>query len=235
MDILRILGRTILVLILLFILTKIMGKKQVSQLSLFDYIIGITIGSIAADISLDIEKNLLSGIISLCIYSVMSIAVSYVTMKSISLRRFIIGVPTILIENNKIIEDGLKKSKIDVNDLLTEARSQGYFKLEDIEYAIMETNGKISFMPCSKNAPVVKKDVISKINKESLVANIIIDSKLLDKNLKEMHKDKKWLDKTLKIQGYSDYENIMLATLDINDKLIVYEKNVCTKKSSVLE
>ena len=134
MDMLRIFGRTILVLILLFILTKIMGKKQVSQLSLFDYIIGITIGSIAADISLDIEKNLMSGIISLCTYSVMSIIVSHVTMKSISLRRFIIGVPTILIENNKIIEGGLKKAKIDVNDLLTESRSQGYFKLEDIEY-----------------------------------------------------------------------------------------------------
>ena len=124
MDMLRIFGRTILVLILLFILTKIMGKKQVSQLSLFDYIIGITIGSIAADISLDIEKNLMFGIISLCTYSVMSIIVSYVTMKSISLRRFIIGVPTILIENNKIIEGGLKKAKIDVNDLLTESRSQ---------------------------------------------------------------------------------------------------------------
>lgn len=235
MDMLRIFGRTILVLILLFILTKIMGKKQVSQLSLFDYIIGITIGSIAADISLDIEKNLMSGIISLCTYSVMSIIVSYVTMKSISLRRFIIGVPTILIENNKIIEGGLKKARIDVNDLLTEARSQGYFKLEEIEYAIMETNGKISFMPCSKNSPVVKKDIISKIDKESLVANVIIDSRLLDKNLKEMHKDKKWLDNALKVQGYNNYDDIMLATLDINDKLVVYKKNIKSKKSSVLE
>ena len=175
------------------------------------------------------------GIISLCTYSVMSIIVSYVTMKSISLRRFIIGVPTILIENNKIIEGGLKKAKIDVNDLLTESRSQGYFKLEDIEYAIMETNGKISFMPCSKNTPVVKKDIISKIDKESLVANVIIDSRLLDKNLKEMHKDKKWLDNALKVQGYNNYDNIMLATLDINDKLVVYKKNIKSKKSSVLE
>lgn len=234
-ELLRIFARTILVLLILFILTKIMGKKQVSQLSLFDYIIGITIGSIAADISLDIEKNLLSGILSLCIYSTMSLIVSYITMKSINLRRFVMGVPTILIEKGNLIESGLKKSKIDVNDLLTEARSQGYFKLEDIEYAIMETNGKISFMLANKNTPITKKDMLDKINKESLVANVIIDSKLLDKNLKEMNKDKKWLDNALKVQGYNNYNNIMLATLDINDKVVVYKKNIKSKKSSILE
>lgn len=234
-EFLRIFGRTILVLVILFVLTKVMGKKQVSQLSLFDYIIGITIGSIAADISLDIEKNLLSGVVSLGIYALFSVGVSYVTMRSMCLRRFIIGVPTILIENNKIIEDGLRKTKLDVNDLLTEARSQGYFKLEDIDFAIMETNGKISFMPKDMNAPVVKKDINAKVSKDGLVANVIIDSKLLEKNLKEMHKDKKWLDGVLRVLGYENYDNIMLATLDINDKVVVYRKNVKSKKSSVLE
>lgn len=234
-DWLVIVVRTIFVLVILFVLTKFMGKKQVSQLSLFDYIIGITIGSIAADISLDIEKDLISGVLSLVIYMLFSILISFLTMHSMKLRRFIIGVPTILMENNAIIEDGLKKVKLDVNDLLTEARSQGYFKLEDIEFAIMETNGKISFMPCSKCSPVVKKDIKDRIEREGLVANIIIDSKLLDKNLKEMQKDKKWLDGVLSVQGYDNYENIMLATLDINDKVVVYEKNVKSKKSSVLE
>lgn len=234
-ELFRIIGRTVLVLIILFILTKVMGKKQVSQLSLFDYIIGITIGSIAADISLDIEKDLVSGIVSLGIYALFSIGVSYVTMRSMCLRRFIIGVPTILIENNKIIEDGLRKTKLDVNDLLTEARSQGYFKLEDIDYAIMETNGKISFMPKEMNSPVVKKDINVKVSKDGLVANVIIDSKLLVKNLKEMHKDKKWLDGVLRVLGYENYDDIMLATLDINDKVVVYRKNIKSKKSSVLE
>lgn len=234
-EFLRIFGRTILVLVILFVLTKVMGKKQVSQLSLFDYIIGITIGSIAADISLDIEKDLISGIVSLGIYALFSVGVSYVTMKSMCLRRFIIGVPTILIENNKIIEDGLRKTKLDVNDLLTEARSQGYFKLEDIDFAIMETNGKISFMPKDMNTPVVKKDINAKVSKDGLVANVIIDSKLLEKNLKEMSKDKKWLDGVLRVLGYESYDNIMLATLDINDKVVVYRKNVKSKKSSVLE
>lgn len=234
-DLFNVSLRTVFILVVLFILTKLMGKKQVSQLNNFDYIIGITIGSIAADISLDIEKNLLSGLISLGIYALFSIIISYVTMHSIKLRRYIIGVPTILIENNKIIESGLKKSKIDVNALLAESRGAGYFKLEDIEYAVMETNGKISFMPKDSVSPVLKKDISTKIEKSSLVANVIIDSKVLDKNLSDMNKDKKWLDSNLKVLGYNNYDNIMLATLDINDKLKVYRKDVKSKKSSVLE
>ncbi len=234
-DIINVIFRTILVLIILFFLAKIMGKKQISQLNLFDYIIGITIGSIAADISLDLEKHLLSGLTSLFIYGLFSIFVSYLSMKSISLRRFLMGVPTILIENNKIIDDGLRKAKLDINELLAEARSQGYFKLEDIEYAIMETNGRVSFLPVSASLPATKKDVNAKINKESLVANVIIDSKLLEENLKEMNKDKKWLDSILKVQGYNKYDDIMLATLDINDKVTVYKKNIKSKKNSILE
>lgn len=212
-----------------------MGKKQISQLNLFDYIIGITIGSIVADVSLDLEKNLVVGLLSLVIYGFFSIFVSYLTMKSLKLRRIFVGVPTILIENNKIIEQGLKKVKFDVNDLLTEARCQGYFNLEDIEYAIMETNGRVSFLPVNTSSPATKKDVNAKVNNESLVANVIIDSNLLENNLIEMHRDKKWLDSILKTKGYDNYDNIILATLDINGKVLVYEKNVISEKHSVLE
>lgn len=234
-NILIVLFRNLFMIVILFFLAKLMGKKQISQLNLFDYIIGITIGSIVADVSLDLEKNLVIGIVSLVIYGLFSIFVSYVTMNNLKLRRILVGVPTILIENNKIIESGLKKVKFDVNDLLTEARCQGYFKLEDIEYAIMETNGRVSFMPVSTSSPVTKKDINAKIKDESLVANVIIDSNLLEKNLLEMNKDQKWLDSVLKTKGYDNYNNIILATLDINDKVVVYEKNVISKKHSVLE
>ena len=235
MDILNTLGRTILIFLILFFLVKLMGKKQVSEMNLFDYLIGITIGNIVGEISLDKEKDLMAGIFCLIIYGLLSVFISYLTIKNIKIRRFVYGVPTVLIENNKIIEGGLRKAKIDVNELLSEARSEGYFKLEDIEYAIMETNGSISFMPVNSSSPATKKDVNAKINKESLVANVIIDSKLLEENLSGMNKDKKWLDKVLKVQGYNNYDNIMLATLDINDKVIVYKKNIKSKKNSVLD
>lgn len=234
-ELLLVIVRTLVIVLILFILEKLMGKKQISQLNLFDYIIGITIGNIAAEVSLNVEKNYLSGILCMLLYGFCSILVSIVTMKSMRLRRLLVGVPTVLIENKKIIEEGLKKTKIDINDLLTEAREQGYFKLEDIEYAIMETTGRISFMPVNSSLPLTKKDMNIKFEKQSLVANIIIDEILLEKNLFQMGKDINWLNKQLKIKGYSNYKNILLATLDINDKIVVYEKNIQTKKHSVLE
>ena len=234
-EVLNIIYRTMLVLIILFFLTKVMGKKQVSQLNIFDYIIGITIGSIAADISLDIEKSLIGGICSLLIYGFMASLISYVTMKSITLRRFIIGVPTVVVEKGKIIESGLKKSKIDVNELLSEARQNGYFNLDEIDYAIMESDGKISFLVKEEEKPVTKKDMSVKLKNEGVVANLIIDGVILDNNLNEINKDRKWLEHELKIQGVNSYKEVLLATLDNNNKFMIYKKNITSKNSTILE
>ena len=227
--------RTILVLVILFFITKMMGKKQISELNFFDYIVGITIGSIAADISLDIEKNMIAGIAALFIYGFISYIISFVSIKSILARRFFIGVPTVLVEKGKIIESGLKKSKIDVNDLLMEARENGYFNLDEIDYALMEVNGNISFLPKEKEKPVTKKDMKIKCNNEGLTVNAIIDSKYMVNNMKAINKDKEWLDHELKVNGYDNYDNILLATIDNNYKVTIYEKNVKPNKNTVLE
>lgn len=234
-DLLNICFRTILVLILLFFITKLLGKKQISQLNLFDYIIGITIGSIAADISLDLEKDLTAGIVSLFIYGVIACAIAKGTMKSISIRRFISGVPTIIMENGKIIESGLKKCKLDINDFLAEARTKGYFDLNEIDTAIMEINGSISFLPKEKDKPSSKSDVNAKLNNGGMVANVIIDSKVMENNLKAIGKDEKWLKHELKVLGYKNYNDILLATCDNNGKVIIYEKNVSPTKNTILE
>lgn len=227
--------RTILVLIILFFITKMMGKKQISELNFFDYVVGITIGSIAADISLDIEKNMIAGIAALFIYGFISYIISFVSIKSILARRFFIGVPTVLVEKGKIIESGLKKSKIDVNDLLMEARENGYFNLDEIDYALMEVNGNISFLPKEKEKPVTKKDMKIKCSNEGLTVNAIIDSKYMVNNMKAINKDKEWLDHELKVNGYDNYDNILLATIDNNYKVTIYEKNVKSDKNTVLE
>lgn len=234
-DFLNICFRTILVLIILFFITKMMGKKQISELNFFDYIVGITIGSIAADISLDIEKNMIAGIAALFIYGFISYIISFVSIKSILARRFFIGVPTVLVEKGKIIESGLKKSKIDVNDLLMEARENGYFNLDKIDYALMEVNGNISFLPKEKEKPVTKKDMKIKCSNEGLTVNAIIDSKYMVNNMKAINKDKEWLDHELKVNGYDNYDNILLATIDNNYKVTIYEKNVKPDKNTVLE
>lgn len=234
-NFLNICFRTILVLIILFFITKMMGKKQISELNFFDYVVGITIGSIAADISLDIEKDMLAGIAALFIYGFISYIISFVSIKSILARRFFIGVPTVLVEKGKIIESGLKKSKIDVNDLLMVARENGYFNLDEIDYALMEVNGNISFLPKEKEKPVTKKDIKIKCSNEGLTVNAIIDSKYMANNMKAINKDKEWLDHELKVNGYDNYDNILLATIDNNYKVTIYEKNVKPDKNTVLE
>lgn len=234
-DFLNICFRTILILIILFFITKMMGKKQISELNFFDYVVGITIGSIAADISLDIEKNMIAGIAALFIYGFISYIISFISIKSIWARRFIIGVPTVLVEKGKIIESGLKKSKIDVNDLLMMARENGYFNLDEIDYALMEVNGNISFLPKEKEKPVTKKDIKIKCSNEGLTVNAIIDSKYMANNMKAINKDKEWLDHELKVNGYDNYDNILLATIDNNYKVTIYEKNVKPDKNTVLE
>ena len=227
--------RSIVTIVVLFLLAKVMGKKQISQLNLFDYIVGITIGSVAADISLDLNKSFLDGVICMLVFGLTGALVSYVTLKSIKLRRFFTGTPSIIIENGKIIEEGLKKVKFDINDLMEELRGAGYFNIDEVAYAVMETNGKISFLTKDEEKPVTKKDMDLKIIPSSLVANIIIDGKIMMNNLKAMNKDEKWLSHELKVLGYKDLDEILLATLDSNDKIMVYKKGISAKYDTIFE
>lgn len=234
-NLLEIFLRSISTLVVLFILVKIMGKKQISQLNLYDYIIGISIGSIAADISLDINKPLIEGLFSMAIYGISASFISYITTKSIVLRRVFTGVPTLLIEKGKIVESGLNKVKFDINDLLEEARTAGYYHLENIEYAIMEANGKVSFLPKKEHQPITNKDMKIKTTEDGLSANLIIDGNLMEKNLKSLGKDEKWLKQILKVKGYDSYQNILLLTMDKEEKIIVYEKGIHSENSTILE
>lgn len=231
----HVLLRGFLSLVALFFVTKLLGKKQVSQLSLFDYVIGISIGNFAAEITTDVSVQLMNGISAVILFGVVAYIISILTMKSILLRRFFIGTPTVVIQNGKIIEPNLKKVKFDINDLLEECRNKDYFNLEEIDYAIIEANGQVSILPKGENKPVTIKDIKLKAQKQSLCANVIIDGNIMTNNLKNMHKDENWLEKELKTKGYKDYNDILLATLDVNDKLVVYERNYNKEVLNVLE
>lgn len=234
-EILDVILRALISLIALFSVTKLLGKKQVSQLSLFDYVIGISIGNFAAEMTTDLDLPYTHGVVAVLIFGLVAYLVSVFTMKSISLRRFFIGTPTVLIQEGKILMKGLKQVKFDVNDLLEERRGNGYFDISQIEYALMEANGKLSILPKGENFPVTIKDMNIKPEKQSLYANIIIDGKIMYTNLKNMNKDKKWLVQELKIKGYKTFENILLATLDNNEKVTVYEKNNDIEPLVILE
>src|SRR5574344_2270004 len=136
MEIFQTILRSLISLLALFFVTKMIGKKQVSQLSLFDYVIGISIGNFAAEMTINLDSNEINGVLAVVIFGVIAYLVSILTMKSMCLRRFFSGTPTILIQDGKIIKEGLKKAKFDLNDLLEQCRINGYFNILDIDYAL---------------------------------------------------------------------------------------------------
>lgn len=227
--------RALLSLVTLFLITKMLGKKQVSQLSLFDYVIGISIGNFAAEMTINLETNEINGIWAVILFGLCAYLVSYITMKSILLRRFFMGTPTIIIQDGKIIKKNLKKVRFDINDMLEEVREAGYFDLSQVQYAVMEANGTLSILPYPEYRPLTPKDMSIKVDKEGLCSNVIIDSKIMHNNLKNINKDEKWLNNKLKARGYSDISKILLATVDINNNLTIYENNNNLNSKDILE
>ncbi len=233
-EAISIIPRSLVSLTVLFIVTKIIGKKQVSELSLFDYVIGISIGNFTAEMVMDIEGQFINGILAMITFGVFAYLVSIISMKNITFRRFIIGVPSLIIEDGKILIEAMRRTKIDINDLLEQTRNAGYFDINEIAYAIMEANGKMSFLPKDKNKPLTKKDMQIKEEKAYLTANIIIDGKLMKNNIKNTDKSLDWVIHDLKVKGYDTYEDILLATYK-NNTVTVYRKNPNKKPTDVLE
>ena len=193
---------------------------------MFDYVVGISIGNIVAEMTVNKEVVFFDGVIVMGVYALISIIISYLTTKSIILRRSIGGTPTVLIENGKIIEKGLLKVKFDVNDLLEESRLNGYFDISEIEYAIMEANGKVSFLPKSKYSPVTCNDIKLNVPYKGISTNVVIDGKIMKNNLKSINKKEDWLIKRLHSMNYNDIKKLLLVTCDTDEKICVYEKNV---------
>ena len=156
----------------------------------------------------------------------MGYIISYISTKSIIFRRFMIGTPTIIMSNGKLLYQSFKNLNIDINDFLEQARIAGYFDITQINYAIMEANGDISFL--------LKEDSNSNNKQGILPANVIIDSNIMHENIKETDKSESWFIKELKKQGYTSYENILLATYS-NNNLTIYRKNENIKPKNVLE
>lgn len=208
----------------LFILTNALGKKQINQLNMFDYVIGISIGNVVAEMTVNKEVVFIDGIIVMAIYSLISILVSIISLKSLKFRKLISGTPNILIENGRINGTELKKVRVDINELLEEARISGYFDITEIEFAIMETNGKISFLPKSKYVPVKRNDLKINAPYKGLSLELVIDGEIIYRNLKRIKKDKEWLITRLNNMNYKSIKKLLLVIIDSDEKITVYEK-----------
>lgn len=234
-ELIYILEKGIISIVVMFLFTLLMGRKQVGQLNMFDYIIGITIGSIASEMTIANDIGIVEGTLGIAIYAISAFLISEWTMKSITARRLIVGTPCIIIQRGKILEKSLKKVKIDLNDLMQEARNNGYFDMSEIEYAIMEANGRISFLPKSKYSPVTLSDMKIKSKFKGVCSNLIIDGKIMFDHLKQIKKDEKWLIKRLENMGYNNINDLLLVICDSDEKLTVFERNIEILEENVFE
>lgn len=208
----------------IFILTKLMGYRQMSQMSMFDYIIGITIGSIAAEMATSLEEDFIQPLTAMIVYAVAALTLAFITSKSIKARRVIEGEPLVLLSHGELYRCNLKKAKMDVAEFLAQCRVNGYFDVSKLECAILEGNGKISFLPKVEDRPLTPSDMQITPAQDYMVANVILDGKVMEENLRHMGKDEKWLHGQITALGAKQEEDVLLATCDRSDKVTVYLK-----------
>lgn len=214
----------ILIYILALILSKLIGIKIISQMNFFDFIVGVSIGSMIAKIIIDKDHVVFSGIVALITFALLTISTSYLNLKSYSARRIINAKTLILVENGRIIDKNLKRLRITINELMMKLREKDVFNLEDVQFAIMESNGQLSVLIKANKKPITPYDMDLKVKSSSLVNDIIIDGKIVDKNLKIAGIDKKWLQSELKKKSINNIEEVFYAGVDKNKKLIISKK-----------
>ena len=220
--------------IAIFLLTKLMGYRQMSQMSMFDYVNGITMGSIAAEMATSLDTGFEKPLVAMIVYALVSLLLSTVSSKSIKVRRMLEGAPLVLLNNGEIYRHNLRKAKIDVSELLVQCRINGYFDISKLQTAILEGNGKISFLQKATDRPLTPADVQLSPQQDYMVANVILDGKVMDENLRHTGKDEKWLLDQIKGQGAKRVEDVLLASCDSNNKLQVYLKDNQKEAEDVL-
>lgn len=215
MDLLRVIVTSLVSLAALFLLTKLMGNKQVSQMNLFDYIVGITIGSIAAEMAteLDTPEN---SLVAMAVYAVVAVGISLLTNKSLAARRVMTGKPLVLMEGGTIYRENLKKAKMDLSEFLMYCRIGGFFDLNQIQTALLEHNGTVTFLPVEMQRPATPADFSLQPTQTMLQTPVILDGEVLPGNLQRVGKDVTWLMRQLEKQGYQEPEAIFLALADGN-------------------
>ena len=225
MDITREILTAFLSVVVLFIIAKIMGHKQVAQLDFFDYISGITIGSIAAELATELEEPL-KPLIALIVYGFVSALLSLITHKFPRTRKYVNGTPTILMSGGKIYRKNLRKAKLDLSEFMLLCREIGYFDLSDIHTAIFEHNGKLSVLPVSAKRPATPSDMNIQPEPTHIATELIMDGKILGENLRRTGRDESWLQKKLKAQGYTSAKDVFLGVYYAEkDTLTLYRQN----------
>ncbi|MDQ0062181.1 DUF421 domain-containing protein [Paenibacillus harenae] len=212
--------RTLLAIVILFGMTKLLGKRQVSQLSFFEYITGITIGSLAAYISLDLDARWYLGIVSLSVWVAVTLGIEFLQLKSKKARDFIDSRSTVLIKDGKIMEENLKKERLTTDELMEQLRKKNIFQAANVEFAVMEPSGDINVLLTKENQPLTPKHLGIKVAPEQEPQTVIMDGKIMDEPLATIGLSREWLNTELETIGVA-IENVFLGQVDSYGQLYV--------------
>lgn len=221
MDFIKIILTSLLSVVSLFVLAKILGHKQVAQLDFFDYITGITIGSIAAELATELESPW-KPLIAMIIYGMAAFALTILAHKFPKARKYINGTPTIIMDNGKLYRKNMKKAKLELSEFMVLCRQEGFFNINEIQTAVFEYNGRITILPKSEKRPLTPEDINITPDKEEIFTEIIMDGRILHENLKRLGLDLTWLDKQLKNQKYDNAKEVYLGICDKNNNLTLF-------------
>lgn len=212
--------RTLFAVVVLFGLTRLLGKRQVSQLSLFEYITGITIGSLAAYISLDLEANWYLGFVSLVVWVLVSFGIELLQLKSKLARDIVDSKARVIIKDGKILEDNMKKERLTTDELLEQLRKKNVFRAADVEFAVLETSGELSVLLKKEYQPLTAHHLGVKVGPEQEPQAVIMDAKIMDEPLATMGLSREWLHTELEKLGIP-LENVFLGQVDTYGQLYV--------------
>ena len=223
MDFFQIILTSVFSIVALFIVTKVLGNRQMSQMSMFDYINGITIGSIAAEAATNLDKNPLFPFISIAVYGIAGVLLPLISNKRMSTRHFIEGKPWIIFKNEKFYFGNLSKQRMDVSEVLAECRSQGYFDIQDIDMIMLEHNGKMSILPKSDKRNTIPSDFNICPAKDVMAQVVVYEGMILDENLRHTGNNDEWVKHQLEHQR-TDIKDVFIGMCDGNNNLNVYRK-----------
>ena len=221
MELTKVILTSLLSAAMLFLIAKILGHKQVAQLDFFDYITGITIGSIAAELATELEKPL-KPLTAMVVYGIIAYLLSVISSKLPRTRKYINGTPTIIMNNGKLYRANMKKAKLELSEFMMMCRQLGYFDLNEIQTAVFEYNGRLSVLPVSDKRPIQPADMHLSPAPASICAEVIMDGRILGENLRRMGLDDKWLSKQLADQGFKTAGDIFLGVCDRNHQLTLF-------------
>ena len=208
--------RTVVMFLVVLVTMRILGKRQMGQLELSELVVAIMISELAVSPITNPGHRLLYGIVPVAVLLVGELLIAYLCMKSIRLRAFVFGKPSIIIRDGQIVQSEMRKTRLTATELTEALRIQGITDISTVKYAVMEVNGALSVLPFDAHTPATFAAHQLPTTDKGLPVLIINDGRLLHKNLQSVGLDKRWLEKELGKHGAKNHEQVFLLTVDEN-------------------